>query len=104
MRTFIPIILFLSTMSHTVLLEARYTPVPGSNPEYAQGAIERNDLRHREIEPFVWVILVDAPADPAEWQRKLCASVDPKHGSFTVRPATAEEEEALRAGNITLQR
>lgn len=103
MRTFITIILFL-TMTDTVLLEARYTPVPGSNPEYGQGAIERNDLRHREVEPFVWVILVDSPADPGEWRRKLNAAVDPSHGSFTVERATPAEEEALRSGNIVLQR
>jgi hypothetical protein len=88
-----------------VLLKARYTAAKGSDPEYGQGAIERNDLRHREIERSVWLFLVDAPGDPAEWQKKLNASVDgPQHGSFTVAPASAEEAEQVRSGKITLQR
>jgi hypothetical protein len=87
-----------------VLLKARYTAAKGSDPEYGQGAIERNDLRHREIEHLVWLFLVDAPGDPADWQKKLNASVDGPHGSFTVAPASAEEAEQVRSGKITLQR
>jgi len=87
-----------------VLLKARYTAVEGTDPEYGQGAIERNDLRHHPLPHLEWLILVDAPADAAEWQAKLNASVDPKHGSFVVECATAEEEKAVREGKITMQR
>jgi len=90
-------------MAMTVLLKAHYTSMPGADPEYGQGAIERNDLAHREIEHFVWLIQPES-GDPDEWQRKLNAAVDPTHGSFTVECATAEEEQAVRDGTITLQR
>ncbi len=85
------------------LLEAHYTAVQGSDPEYAQGAIERNDLPHREIVHFFWLIEVPAPADPAEWQRRLNAAVDRRHGSFRVQEATPEEERAVKSGEIRLQ-
>jgi hypothetical protein len=87
-----------------VLLKARYTAVEGTDPEYGQGAIERNDLRHHPLPHLEWLILVDAPADAAEWQAKLNASIDPKHGSFVVECASAEEEKAVREGTIILQR
>ncbi len=87
-----------------VLLKARYTQVEGTDPEYGQGAIERNDLRHREITHFVWLILVDAPGDCAEWEEKLNAAVDPRHGSFRVERATEEETRKVESGEITLQR
>jgi hypothetical protein len=90
--------------SDDVLLKARYTAVKDSDPEYGQGAIERNELRHREVEHFVWLLLVEAPGDPAEWQKKLNASVDGPHGSFTVSRASVEEAEQVRSGKITLQR
>ena len=90
--------------SNEVLLKACYTAVKGSDPEYGQGAIERNDLRHREIEHFVWLLLVDTPGDPDEWQKKLNASVDGPHGSFVVARASPEEEEQVRSGKVTLQR
>ena len=84
-----------------LLLKARYTPAAGSDPEYGQGAIERNDLRHREVQENVWLIAVE-DGDAAEWQRRLNETA--KHGRFTVECATAEEEQALRDGLITLQR
>jgi len=90
-------------MAQPTLLKARYTAVEGTDPSYGQSAIERNDLRHRETEHFVWLILVD-DGDPAAWRDKLNAAVDPKHGSFAVECATPEESEAVRAGRITLQR
>src|SRR5438270_8598587 len=79
------------------------TAVPGTDAEYGQGAIERCDLRHREIERFVWLIAVDPPGDAAEWQKKLNAAVDPKHGAFAVGRASPEEEESVRSGKIVLQ-
>ncbi|HJW96472.1 MAG TPA: hypothetical protein VJ901_22875 [Thermoanaerobaculia bacterium] len=85
-----------------VLLKAHYTQVPGTDPEYAQGAIERNEVAHREISHFVWVF--EAEGTPDSWEKRLNASVDPKHGSFTVECATADEEERVRNGTIELQR
>jgi len=93
---------FIIIVAMTVLLKARYTSIPGTDPEYAQGAIERNELAHREIEHFVWVF--EAEGEPEEWERRLNATVDPKHGSFTVECATAEEEEGVRNGTIALQK
>jgi len=93
---------FIIIVAMTVLLKARYTSIPGTDPEYAQGAIERNELAHREIEHFVWVF--EAEGEPSEWEHRLNATVDPKHGSFTVECATAEEEESVRNGTIALQK
>ena len=98
------VILFCLALKDSVILKARYTPVPGTDIEYAQGAIERCDVRHREIARFVWLIAVDPPGDVAEWQAKLNANVDPKHGRFRVECATNEEVEAVRSGTIVLQR
>jgi hypothetical protein len=103
MRSSIIIILLLA-MHETMLLKARYTPVPGTDAEYGQGAVERCGVRHREVERFVWLIAVDPPADPAEWRAKLNANVDPRHGAFAVERPAAEEEEAVRSGTIPLQR
>ncbi len=93
-----------TAMHDDVLLKARYTAVKGTDPEYGQGAIERNELRHHPLPRLEWLILVDAPARPAEWQTKLNAAVDPKHGSFVVEHATAGEERAVREGKIGFQR
>ena len=93
-----------SAMHDDVLLKARYTAVEGTDPEYGQGAIERNELRHHPLPHLEWLILVEAPGDPSEWQARLNAAVDPKHGSFTVERASAEEEKAVREGRVTLQK
>jgi len=93
---------FIILLVMTVLLKARYTSVPGTDPEYAQGAIERNELAHREIEHFVWIF--EAEGEPAEWERRLNDTVDPRHGSFKVECATPAEEEGVRNGTITLQK
>lgn len=90
-------------LAMTIVLKARYTSVPGSDPEYGQGAIERNDLAHREISHFVWLFATE-DGTPEDWQAKLNAAVDPKHGSFAVECATAEEEQGVRDGTIPLQR
>jgi hypothetical protein len=89
--------------NETVLLEATYTQVKDTDPEYAQVAIEKCDVRHARVGNLVFVIEVPTPADPGDWQRRLNAAVDVKHGRFTVRRATAEEEEAVRSGRLTLQ-
>ena len=87
----------------SVLLKARYTAVPGTDPEYAQGAIERCEVRHREISRFVWLFAAEPDGTPGEWQERLNDNVDPKHGRFAVERATPEEEEAVRSGKIVLQ-
>jgi len=84
------------------VLKARYIAVEGTNPEYGQGAIERNELLHHPLPHLQWLIVAEGTAD--EWQTKLNASVDPKHGSFVVECASEEEEQAVRSGKITLQR
>jgi hypothetical protein len=87
-----------------LLLKALYTPVAGSDPEYAQGAIERNELAHREIARFVWIIEVPEPGDRDEWQRRLNAAVEASHGAFEVVAASEEERRRVECGEITLQR
>ena len=87
-----------------LILKALYTPVKGSDPEYGQGAIERNELAHREIARFVWLIQVPEPGDVAEWRRRLNAAVDKSHGTFDVVAATEEERRKVERGEITLQR
>ena len=84
------------------VLKARYIAVEGTDPEYGQGAIERNELRHHPLPHLRWLILVEGSAE--EWQTKLNATVDPKHGSFVVECASAEEEEQVRSGKVTMQR
>ena len=83
-----------------MLLEARFT---GENRELAQGAVERHDLRHREIEPRVWLIEVDE-GGPAEWAERLTSALPPGEGAFEVREATREQIEKVRSGEIALQR
>ena len=84
------------------VLKARYIAVEGTDPEYGQGAIERNELLHHPLPDLRWLIVADIT--PAELQSKLNASVDPKHGSFVVECASEEEEAAVRSGKITMQR
>ncbi|MEO8034702.1 MAG: hypothetical protein ABI837_09735, partial [Acidobacteriota bacterium] len=84
------------------LLEATYTPIEGSDREYGQGAIERNDLAHREIRPNVWVIRVPDDDGPATWTQRLNAAVDSKHGSFRVVEASDEECRGVESGEIAL--
>lgn len=94
----------LAASTDTALLKAFYSRVKGTDPEYGQVAIEKNELPHREIERFVWLIQVPAPGDPADWQRRLNAAVDPKHGSFRVTHASDEEKRRVAEGKIVLQK
>ncbi len=93
-----------TAMTNDVLLKARYTAVEGTDPEYGQGAVERNELRHHPLPRLEWLILAEAPVSASELQRKLNDAVDPKHGSFVVVSPTAEEEEQVRSGKIMFQR
>lgn len=92
------------TTPSDVLLKAHYTAVQGTDPEYGQGAIERNEVAHREIHQFVWLILVEAPGDPREWERRLNEAVQPDHGFFTLECASTEEEQDVRSGKVQLQK
>ena len=94
----------LCLLAVLILLKAHYTPVEGTDPEYAQGAIERNELPHREVTPFAWLIAVPEPGDPRQWQQKLNDTVDAKHGVFRVTPASEEEKRKVESGEITLQK
>ena len=105
MRLIIALMLILGApIACADLLKARYTPVAGTDPEYGQAAIEKNDLPHREIARFVWLIDVPPPADAADWQRRLNASVAARHGSFRLTEATEEEKRKVRSGEILLQK
>ena len=84
------------------VLKARYIAVQGTDPEYGQGAIERNELLHHPLPHLQWLILADGSAEAL--QTKLNDAVDPKHGSFVVECASEDEEEAVRSGKITMQR
>jgi hypothetical protein len=84
------------------VLKARYIAVEGTNPEYAQGAIERNELLHHPLPKLTWLIVADVSA--ADLQAKLNDATDPKHGSFVVECASDEEEQAVRSGKVTMQR
>ena len=91
-------ILFL--LNSQTLFEARFT---GPDAEYAQGAIERQELLHVPVARDVWIFAAD-DGDPETWQTRLNGSLDPKRGSFTVRCATPEEVDDVTSGRIALQR
>lgn len=75
----------------------------GQDRELAQGAIERHDLLHREIEPRVWLIAV-SEGTPEEWAQRLTASLPPDAGRFEGSAASPEEVRKVRSGEIKLQR
>jgi hypothetical protein len=92
-----------STHQDLTLLKAIYTPANDSDREYGQGAIERNELAHREIERNIWLIRVPDEAGPAAWQQRLNESVAREHGSFRVVVASEDERKRVESGEITLQ-
>jgi hypothetical protein len=85
------------------VLKARYVAIPETDIEHGQGAIERNELPHFPLDPVVWLIRVPAPGDPAEWQRKLNATVDPSLGSFEVEQPAGDEVRRVESGEIRFQ-
>lgn len=93
-----------NTAPRDLILKARYYPAAGSNVEHGQGAIERNELWHREIEYCVWLIRVEWPGNPREWEKKLTETVYDRNGTFTVEHATAEERRLVESGAIKLQK
>ena len=86
------------------LLKVRYIPIEGTDPEHGQAVVERNQLRQNRLAQFEWLILVEAPGDPAEWQARLNAAADPRQGRFTVDDASPEVVAQARAGRIKFQR
>ena len=94
----------LVSASDPALLKAQYTQIEGTDPEYAQGAIEKNDVPHREIAHFIWLIAVPQPGEPKEWEERLNAAVDRHHGSFRVVAASDAEKRRVRSGEIALQK
>ncbi|MEA2165715.1 MAG: hypothetical protein QOK37_3842 [Thermoanaerobaculia bacterium] len=86
------------------LFKAHYIAVEGTDPEYGQGAIERNEMRHHPLPQLRWLILTDEPTTAPELQARLNAAVDPKNGSFVIDAPSADEEEQVRSGKIEFQR
>ncbi len=86
------------------ILEARFTPAPGANPEYAQGAIERCEARHREIREHVWVIADEQRRTPEEWAHCLNVNLEKGAGHFEVREADEELRGKVLRGEIPLQK
>lgn len=94
------ILLFMLLSPSSDLLKMTFE---GSDRELAQGAIERHDLRHREIEPRIWLIEVDG-GSAAEWAERLSRALPEGSGRFEGKAATQAEIEKVRSGEITLQR
>ena len=73
----------------------------GSDREHAQGAIERHDLPHREIVERVWLVEVEQ-GTAEEWAERLTRSLP--EGRFHAKPASPDEVEKVRRGEIVLQK
>ena len=86
-----------------ILFRAQYTPVPDTDREHAQGAIERCDVAHREIAKNVWLIRVD-DGDAAQWEARLNENAGAKNGTFHVTPASEDERKKVESGEIVLQK
>lgn len=102
---FATLLLSTNTMANDdhCILKARYIAMEGTDIEHGQGAIERNELPHFPLEPVCWLIRVPGPGDPAEWERKLNASIDRKLGTFQVEPPSAEDLRRVEAGEVAFQ-
>lgn len=86
-----------------MILKAIYLPVEGSDVEYGQGAIERNELPHAPLSDTEWLIRVDAVSGASEWQSRLNRSVDAAHGRFCVETPAPEELQRVTRGEIAFQ-
>jgi hypothetical protein len=92
------------TEEKTMILKVRYTAVEGTDIEYGQGAIERNELEHGVLDTSTWLIRIAAPGDPRSWEAKLNASVDPSHGCFHIEQPTEEELRRVESGEVAFQK
>jgi len=90
-------------MAAIVILRVTYTPVPETDIEYGQGAIERNELVHYPLTGVTWLIQVPAPGDLEEWRQRLDASVRGQRGTFAVQCPSAEEQARVDRGEIPFQ-
>lgn len=86
-----------------MILKAIYVPVEGSDVEYGQGAIERNELSHAPLSDTEWLIRVRAESDAADLSSRLNRSVDPAHGRFRVETPSQGELERVSSGGIVFQ-
>lgn len=86
-----------------MILKAIYLPAEGSDVEYGQGAIERNELSHAPLSDTQWLIRVDSSRDASEWQARLNRSVEAAHGSFRIETPAPEELERVASGAIAFQ-
>jgi hypothetical protein len=93
------LVFMLASPSHSLLKMT----FDGSDRELAQGAIERHDLRHREIELRIWLIEVES-GSAGQWAERLTQALPQGSGRFHGTIATPEETEKVRRGEITLQR
>ena len=106
MRVITIIVLFMVSMNPSeemVVRKAVYFPVEGTDREHGQGAIERNELPHCEVEPNVWFIRVPAPGSCGEWQARLNRVVDRRYGKFEVRELSEEEHRRIERGEVRFQ-
>ena len=86
------------------ILEARFTPSSNANPEYAQGAVERCEARHREIRENVWVIADEENRTAVYWSGCLNRNLEKGAGTFDVRDADEELRGRVLRGEIQLQK
>lgn len=84
------------------LMSATFTPATGADREHGQGAIERLELAHREIQQNLWLIATPDDSVP-EWTSRLNAVLPEGTGTFSLSVASEEETEKVRTGEIQLQ-
>lgn len=84
------------------LMSAKFTPAAGADREHGQGAIERLELAHREVEQNRWLITTPDESVPG-WTSRLNAVLTEGTGRFEVSVASDEECEKVRTGEIKLQ-
>lgn len=84
------------------LMSAKFTPAAGADREHGQGAIERLELAHREVEQNRWLIATPDESVP-DWTARLNAVLTAGTGKFEVSVASEEECEKVRTGEIELQ-
>lgn len=87
----------------TVVRKAIYFPVEGTDIEHGQGAIERIEVSHCEVERNVWFVRLPAPGSCEDWQRRLNEVVGAPYGRFEVKELTESEQGRVDRGEIRFQ-
>jgi len=100
----IPCIANADQSKHMTILKVHYSAADGADIEHGQGAIERNELEHSVLARVSWLIRVPAPADSAEWRRRLDASVDRSLGCFIVERPSEEDLRRVESGELVFQK